>query len=181
MTALFVTCAACGGPESAAGPPATAAPAVTERESTCGERGFLSTELYGAIAAPIDWQANDLDCQGMPRPNGEGARLRFAGTAGEQRLAFIIAMPELERGVASDELSSNVTLIEEGSGRFYSTATLGLCWTDITSLEVLDENHDRYAIGGTLYCVTPLTEVNGDSSVSLSELDFLGLLDWSAS
>lgn len=179
---LLVVCASCGGAGSKAGLPATVDDdAARPAPSACGERGFLSTDLYGAITAPIHWTTADLDCRGMPRPDGQGARLHFAGNAGEHRLAFIIAMPELQRGAKGEELSSNVTLIAEGGGRFFSTASLGICWTDITSLEELDEARDRYAIGGTVYCVTPLAEVNGDSSVSLAELEFLGLLDWNAS
>jgi hypothetical protein len=37
-----------------------------------------------------------------------------------------------------------------------------------------------YSIAGTLYCIAPLAEVNGDASVTVHELHFGGLLDWSA-
>ena len=116
----------------------------------------------------------------MPRPAGEGARLRFAGTAGDddQAIAIIIALPALQRGEATRELASNVTLIEEGSGRFFSTSGLDTCWTDVDEQVALEDPPDRYTISGTLYCITPLAEVNGDSGVSLRELKFAGLLDW---
>jgi len=145
--------------------------------------GQLQTELYGAVTAQIDWSVSDLECAGMPRPNGQGARLRFAGTVGvdERRIAIIIAIPDLRREKTGNELSSNVTLIEEGSGRFFSTLDLGNCLTDITALDELDDSGDRYTIGGMLYCVAPLAEVNGDSSVSIPELHFSGLIDWGAS
>jgi hypothetical protein len=29
-----------------------------------------------------------------------------------------------------------------------------------------------------MYCIAPLIEVNGDSSVTIDELSFSGLLDW---
>jgi len=147
----------------------------------CGRHGFLTTSLFGAIAGPIDWAAADLDCAGMPRPGGAGARLRFAGSENDSRIAIIIAMPALERGATGIEIASKVTLIEEGSGRFFSTAGLDSCWTDITTLESIGATDDRFTIGGTLYCVLPLAEVNGESSVSIPELRFQGLLDWNAS
>jgi len=147
----------------------------------CGENGFLTTSLHGAITTRLDWQAADLECEGMPRPDGEGARLRFAGTHGERQIAIIIAMPSLQRGSTGKEIASNVTLIEEGNGRFFSTPDLNNCWTDVTSIEAFGESSTRFSIGGTLYCVQPLAEVNGRSSVSLTELQFQGLLDWSAS
>ena len=144
----------------------------------CDEQGYLRTEFYGEFAGPLDWSAGDLDCDGMPRPEGAGARLRFAGRSGDLSLAIIIAMPDLEPGVTARELGSNVTVIEEGGGRFFSTTGLGTCWTDVMQQERLDEAAERYFVAGTLYCIAPLAEVNGDSSVTLRELEFGGYLDW---
>jgi hypothetical protein len=146
----------------------------------CGERGFLRTNLYGALAGPLDWSAGSLDCEGMSRPGREGARLRFAGTSEGQPVAIILAMPGLERGVTARELGSNVTVIEEGGGRFFSTSGLGNCWTDIVEQRETDDRTDVYFVAGTLYCIGPLAEVNGDASVTVRELHFGGLLDWSA-
>ena len=146
--------------------------------SRCGARGFLRTNLYGELSGPVNWPDGKLDCAGMPRPEGKGARLRFAGQFGDLTLAILVAMPGLQRGTLARELDSNVTLIEEGGGRFFSTSGLGNCWTDVLEQEQLDE--DNYFVAGTLYCIAPLAEVNGDSSVTLRELEFGGYLDWSA-
>ena len=109
-------------------PPAAVPPITTD--AGCGEDGAFVVTLYGALAGNIEWHAEDMNCQGMSRPEGAGARLRFAGKAGEQALAlaFIIAIPELERGTAANELPSVVTVIEEGKGRFFSTPDLDSCW-----------------------------------------------------
>jgi len=149
--------------------------------TSCGDTGYLRGQLYGAVPISLDWGATDISCEGMPRPNGKGARLRFAGlaTGDGRQLAIIIAIPTLDRGALGLELASNVTVIEEGGGRFFSTTDLGNCLTDITTLDELDV--DRYSIGGTLYCVSPLAEINGDSSVLIPELAFLGLVDWNSS
>jgi len=148
----------------------------------CGDHGYLSTELYGAIGTTVDWGSADLRCEGMPRPDNRGARLRFSGSIGDGRnIAFIIALPDLKLGETGKEYPSNVTLIEEGNGRFFSTANLEVCWTDIDDIESTDDAGNRFAVGGTVYCVAPLTEVNGDSDVSIRDLKFRGLLDWSAS
>ena len=173
-------------------PAVSAAPSASEMlppaatatsQAGCGDGGKLQTELYGAIAGRITWDSDELECTGMPRPEGRGARLRFAGPldAGDRQLALIIAIPDLQRGRTGDEFESNVTLIEEGGGRFFSTATLGNCLTNITAVEAVDDSGDRYAITGSVFCVSPLAEVNGSSSVSIPELHFSGLLDWSAS
>ena len=106
-------------------------------------------------------------------------RRGLAGVDGERQIAFIIAIPELERGSTGTELPSNVTLIEEGQGRFFSTPDLNNCFTDITTFEAVGESTSAYAVGGTLYCLQPIAEVNGSSSISLDEMRFRGLLDWS--
>ena len=146
----------------------------------CGERGYLQTEFYGEISGPIDWPADELDCKGMPRPEGAGARLRFAGQAGDLSIAVIVAIPDLERGTPARELGSNVTVIEEGTGRFFSTAGLGSCWTDILEQRQTDDGTNSHFVAGRLYCITPLAEVNGDSSVTLRDLQFGGYIDWGA-
>jgi hypothetical protein len=168
-------------------PAAETQPTATEPEEDpvllCGEHGRLSTELYGVVETQIEWNKNVLECTGMPRPEGRGVRLRFAGpaAAGELSLAIIIAIPDLVRDTENTEFSSNVTLIEEGNGRFFSTPDLNNCLTAVDSIEALDDSGDHFSIAGTLYCVSPLPEVNGDSSISIPELTFSGLLDWDAS
>jgi hypothetical protein len=172
---------ACGeAREPAAAPALLPLPAAPAKG--CGDGGYLRTTLYGAFEAEIDWATHALDCEGMPRPGGEGARLPFAGTAGnsDHVIAIIIALPALERGEATRELASNITIIEEGSGRFFNASGLDTCWTDVYKQSALEDMTDSYTISGTVYCITPLAEVNGDSSVSLRELEFAGLLDWSA-
>lgn len=182
MICIFAACVAvtaCGGTQEPV--PAAFLPPPAADAGGCGDSGYLRTTLYGSFDGEIDWSNGELDCTGMPRPDDAGARLRFAGTAadGVQSLAFIIAMPALERGTAARELASNVTIIEEGSGRFFSTSGLASCWTDVDAQTVVDDASDTYSISGTLYCITALAEVNGDSSVLLRELHFGGLLDWS--
>lgn len=149
----------------------------------CGVDGSLSGEFYGAVETTLDWGKYDLECTGMPRPEGRGVRLRFAGNSGpdDLRLAIIIAIPEFERDVEGVELSSNVTLIEESNGRFFSTPNLNNCLTDIVAVKAIDDSGERYSVSGALYCVSPLPELNGDSSVSIPEVRFSGLLDWSSS
>lgn len=167
--------------QDTAAPPAPSPPVYPVVERACGATGFLRTELYGAIETAIDWQTADLECEGMARPERQGARLRFAGNQGEHRIAIIIGMPTLEHGSTGKEIASNVTLIEEGAGRFFSTPDLDNCWTDVTTVESTDASGSQFEIGGTLYCVKPMPEVNGRASVSMPELEFRGLLDWGAS
>ena len=173
MACLVLCVSACGDPE----------PLATGRTPACGNDGAFVAEIYGAVRASIHWDAAILECQGMPRPNGEGARLRFAGPSGAadgtRRLAFILGLPDLVEGETAQELPNNVTLMEEGTGRFFGTRDAVNCWTDIETQEPLQSGESStYRISGVLYCVAPLADLNGNSSISFADLQFTGRLDW---
>lgn len=151
----------------------------------CGVDGLFTAELYGGLELALDWPSDRLECQGMPRPNGAGARLRFAGPAGTgadvPTLAFILGLPDLERGKTARELPTNVTVIDESKSRFFATQASESCWTDIDRHEATGNpahNASEYVVGGILYCVSPLAEIHGPGSLRFSEIRFVGLIDW---
>ena len=173
IACLVLCVSGCGDPE----------PIAAEPTTTCGTDGALVTEIYGGVRASIEWDAGVLECHGMPRPNGEGARLRFAGPAttalGKRRLAFILGLPDLRRGETAKELPTNVTLMEEGTGRFFGTRDAANCWTDIEVHEQMQPTESTtYSVSGVLYCVAPLAELNGNSNVSFTDLTFTGYVTW---
>ena len=162
-------------PQPDASPPETEIMAAP----SCGSDGRLTTQLYGSIARQIRWSSAELTCESMLRPGGEGIRLRFTGNAAGSKLAIILALPELQRGSTVVESPTVVTLTVEGSGRFFSTPTLEACWSDIATQDLIEVGGDRYAVSGTLYCVAPLGEINGDAAISIPQLEFSGIIDWS--
>lgn len=164
---------------AACGDSPTEAPAA---QGLCAPDGSLSVAIYGGIRRDLSWGAQSLECSGMPRPNGAGARLHFAGTVdsdGEKRkLAFIIGLPELERAATARETPAIVTLMEENSGRFFSTAEAPVCWSDVLEQKLIAD--DEYGIRGIVYCVSPLAELNGPGGVTFTDLEFSGRIDWGA-
>lgn len=169
------------GAETAAAAPTDLLPAVRE-PGECPAGGRLRATLYGALEGEIDWRAADMTCEGMPRPGGAGARLRFAGTVGDDDLAIavIIGIPRLLRDKAGTDLPSNVTVIEEGKGRFFSTTDLDYCWVDLDAADGAAGHDAVSAVSGTLNCIAPLAETNGTSSVTIDHLSFSGFIDWGA-
>jgi len=149
-------------------------------ESTCGNEGQLTASLAGALNVALDWSDGDLRCESMPRPDSEGIRLRFSGEISGERLAIIIALPTFEAGATGEAFVSNVTLTVEDSGRFFSTPHLDACWTDITANELLPDQDDEYRVMGSLSCVTPLGEINGDASVDIFNMRFTGVANWNS-
>jgi len=174
--AILLLLGACERPAGGEPPPELAAAPV---DSGCGGTGRLSTRLYGSIARQISWSDAELRCESMLRPDGEGVRLRFIGDAANSRLAIILAMPEMRRDGSNQELPTVVTLTVEGSGRFFSTPTLESCWSDIETQAPIEQGGDLYDVSGTLYCVAPLGEINGDAAISIPRLEFRSIVDWS--
>ena len=168
---------ACDPPASAAAKPV---PTEVVHERRCGDDGYLSAELFGSIEYKIDWDARDFDCESMLRPAGAGLRLRFIGSAADREMSIILAVPDLERRVDGHELPTVVTLTVDGSGRFFSTASLDACFTDISTLAVVNGSAEEYDVRGTLYCVTPLGEINGDAAISIPKMEFQSRVQWEA-
>ena len=154
--------------------------AVPDAQGPCAPDGSLSVAVYGAIQGEIDWNAGDLSCSGMPRPDGAGARMHFAGTLGDggeaRSLAFIISLPELGREQTARETPARITLMEENNGRFFSTAEAPVCWSDVSEQRLVQ--HNEYAVRGIVYCVAPLAELNGSGGVTLTDFEYRGRIDW---
>jgi hypothetical protein len=187
IVALLLNCqclmlAACEAPVTAADESA----AADTLAPGCIADGQLSVQLYGSVRTTLAWEGAELECDGMIRPEDEGARLRFAGPLPaaepgvEQRsLAIIFGIPDLREGETARELPTNVTFIEEGVGRFFSTQDTDSCWTDVMVQERITAGGPaEYRIGGVLYCVAPLAELNGSSSINFTDIEFTGRLSW---
>jgi hypothetical protein len=148
-------------------------------DPVCEGDSYLSAALFGSIEREIRWSASDLRCESMLRPDGKGVRLRFTGEAAGSQLAIILALPELERGATAVESPTVITLTVEGSGRFFSTPSSKSCWSDIAAQEPVIGAPDRYTLSGTTFCVAPLGEINGEAAISIPEMSYRGVVDWS--
>ncbi|MBT8086669.1 MAG: hypothetical protein KJO46_01480 [Gammaproteobacteria bacterium] len=170
----------CAGACQSESPPPPATADLIETAQSCGEQGFLSATLFGSIEREFDWSADELECENMARPDGEGLRLRFTGAAANRSVSIILALPDLKQGEGGSELPTVVTLTVEGSGRFFSTADLDSCFTDIRARPSDGETNLLYDARGTLFCIEPLGEINGDAAVSIPQLEFQTRIEWSS-
>ena len=171
FVAVFL--ASCG--QEGAPAPASPAPAAA---SSCGGAGYLDGQLTGALTAEIAWQDHELLCESMLRPDDKGVRLRFSGDVSGERLAIIIAMPGLDAGMTGPDIDAVVTITVEGSGRFFSTSSLGTCWADVGRNAPMEGQVTTHIVAGRLACVAPLGEFNGDAFVELRDLRFSGIAEW---
>lgn len=141
--------------------------------------GYLSGRLYGTLDQNIEWHGAEMTCDGMVRPNNKGIRLMFAlpEESADRRLVFVIGIDgEIERLVQREE-RANVTIIDEGAGRFFSTGGRDRCWTTVQSIEELEDiNAGTYQVNGELYCAGALPSLNGKGSVTLGDFSYSGRL-----
>ncbi len=151
---------------------------------------YLEARVAGAIEGAIEWQAKDMNCDGMRRPDGEGLRVTFSGAHGAEHLTLVFGVPHLPEGAEGRAVPVNVTLIREGGG-LYSTRGGDKCVLDSVHqypLEVPElptakpaagtpSRHWRIEARG--FCLEPARAV-GDSrsAIMLSTFDFRGQLTW---
>lgn len=134
----------------------------------------LRASLGGALTAELDWQGAELECSGMPRPDEAGGRLQFSGPLpGGGRLGVVIGIEALRPGVTGRELPTNLTLVIEAEGRFFSTRQQPGCWADIEDNDALAGG--GYRVRGRMWCMRGLAEVGGEGSISVPALAFTGL------
>jgi hypothetical protein len=140
--------------------------------------GLLSGRLYGAIDLNIDWHGNEMNCEGMLRPDDTGIRLLFSSRVGrEENLIFVIGIDGEIDQLGSRESDANITIIDEIDGRFFSTGGNDRCWTTIYKVQdIFGQPFPVYQIDGELYCAGSLPSVSGHGSVTLDDFRFSGRL-----
>jgi len=167
-----------------AGTPAatTVALSVTATADLCRsvDDAYLSGTVYGAVNREIEWRGTDMQCEGGSRPGGGGIRLVFAApdTVDQDRLVFVIGISGTVAELTDAERTANVTVIDESSGRFFSSGGQERCWTTVASV---DGDGTRYRIGGEVYCAGSLPSLSDGSSISLRDFRYSGRLILDAS
>jgi hypothetical protein len=139
--------------------------------------GYLNGRLYGELAKTIDWRGPEMDCDGMTRPNNNGIRLIFASPDSEDapRLIFVIGIDGELENLQGQEEKVNITIIDQASGRFYSTVGRDRCWTTVESVAAIPEQASPvYRVDGELYCAGALPSLSGKGSVTLGDFRYSG-------
>ena len=141
---------------------------------------FLDARLAGALDAELHWQATEMECDGMRRPDGLGLRIRFAGTVAGEHLTLVFAAPRLGEGESASAVPVNLTLIREG-GSIYGTLGEGRCLLDEVRqapLPAPDGAPRRWRVAARGFCLAPARAVGGSDAILVSRFDFRGQLAW---
>jgi hypothetical protein len=161
----------------------THAPAATARTTpggclTTGD-GFLRARLDGALQTKLDWDNPGTQCEGMPRPDGNGVRLSFSRAleGGDRRLVIVFGIAGLSESSSGRVLPANVTIIEEGRARIYGTQGDDKCTVDDLKQQLITpwrKESRTYRVSGRGFCLQPAIAVGGEDRVLMSTFDFAG-------
>ena len=144
---------------------------------------FLEARLAGALDAEIHWRAQDMRCDGMRRPDGNGLRVSFSGALGEARLTLVFGVPQLAEGASGRAVPVNLTVIREG-GAVYGTRGADKCVLDEVRQEPMAAGTDakgfrHWRIEAHGFCLEPARAVgDGQDAILVSRFDFRGPLAW---
>jgi hypothetical protein len=144
---------------------------------------YLEARLAGAIDAEVRWQAADMQCDGMRRPDGRGLRVTFSGAVGSERLTLVFGAPLLAEGSSGHAVPVNLTVIREG-GTLYGTRGDDKCVLDDVRQSALPalpgrETVRRWRIEARGFCLEPARAVaGGRDAILVSRFDFRGQLAW---
>ena len=186
--ASFAACVAALGVASAqaayAGPPTESAakPVVTTGCFSAGD-GYLRARLRGALDLDLDWKDPQMQCEGGPRPSGNGVRVSIGGPArGEgRRIRFVFGIGGVAEGQGGETLRTNVTILFEGEERVFATLGDDKCTVDsLTQRRVESLGTDRavYRVEARGFCLGPATSLSRGERVLLTSFDFAGRVEF---
>lgn len=142
--------------------------------------GFVTGRWFGTLDLVVDWTGPELGCEGMLRPDGDGIRLLFSQQRADgSRVVLVLGIDGDPDALPGPERPTNVTVIDEREGRFFSTTGAGRCWTDIQAAGPLEPTGGRggdWRVTGVLYCAGALPALGDRGSLTLGETRFAGIL-----
>jgi hypothetical protein len=140
--------------------------------------GFLRARLRGDLDADIDWRGDGLECRGMRRPDGQGLRMRFAGSLADgTSLAFLFSAPVLAEGADAQAVPINLTVVREGAAQLYGTLGESRCTLDHVTQRALEGAGippHTWRVAAQGFCTGPARQVGGQGSLLLTRFDFAG-------
>ena len=134
--------------------------------------GHLRGRIYGDMILDIDWTGDELKCDGMLRPGATGTRLLFSPAAGG--LLIVIGVDATPDSLSKREIPITLTIADETSGRFFSSAGTDRCWASFDDVLETEVEPGTLTLSGLAYCSGSLPAVNSSGSVTPGEMSFAG-------
>lgn len=181
VSALAVTGILCS-------PACTATPEDAESDAATGcfsvGGGYLRARMRGALDLDLNWTNADMQCEGGPRPSGNGLRVSIGGPArgDEHRLRLVFGIAGVREGAAGEALRTNLTVLMEGEKRIFATQGDDKCMVDTLTqerVESLAPDRAVYRVIARGFCLGPASSLSRDERVTLTSFDFAGRVEFS--
>jgi hypothetical protein len=145
--------------------------------------GYLRARLRGALDLDLDWKDAQMQCEGGPRPSGNGVRVSIGGPLrGEgRRIRMVFGIGGISEGRGGETLRTNVTILFEGEKRIFATLGDDKCTVDsLTQQRVETLGFDRavYRVVARGFCLGPATSLSRSERVFLTSFDFAGRVEF---
>jgi hypothetical protein len=158
---------------------ATPSPGLDATQALCvaAPTGSIKARLQGALDAELDWGADAPHCLGGLRPQGDGLRLIYKGSApGAGPLLVVLGIAPLKPGESARNVPVNLTVVREGTGQFFATQGDDKCTLDTVSQVPVTGEAGRYRLEGRGFCTQPARAVGGVGAVLLTRFDVVAIV-----
>jgi len=140
--------------------------------------------MRGALDLDLNWKNADMQCEGGPRPSGNGIRVSIGGPArgDTHRLRLVFGIAGVGEGRGGATLRTNVTILFEGEQRIFATQGDDKCSIDSLTqerVETLGPGRSVYRVVARGFCIGPATALGRDERVVLTSFDFAGRIEFS--
>jgi hypothetical protein len=139
--------------------------------------------VRGAVTLDLDWKNADMQCEGGPRPSGNGVRVSIGGPSrGDgRRIRLVFGVGGVGEGRGGEALRTNVTLLFEGEERIFATLGDDKCTVDTLEQQrvgSLGDSRAIYRVVGRGFCLGPATSLSRSERVFITSFDFAGRVEF---
>jgi hypothetical protein len=139
--------------------------------------------MRGALNLDLDWKDADMQCEGGPRPSGNGLRVSIGGPlrGDGRRIRMVFGIAGLGEGTSGEALRTNVTILFEGEKRMFATQGDDKCTADSVTqqrIETLGPGRAVYRVVARGFCLGPATNLARTERVVLQRFDFAGRVEF---
>jgi hypothetical protein len=168
---------------SATPPTSSAATAAQGTGCFIAGDGYLRARMRGTLDLDLDWKDAQMQCEGGPRPSGNGVRVSIGGPVrGDgRRIRMVFGVGGVSEGRAGENLKTNVTILFEGEQRVFATLGDDKCTVDSLTqqrVENLDPKRAIYRVEARGFCLGPATSLSRGERVFLTSFDFAGRVEF---
>ncbi len=172
---LHVACAAPPTSSATGSPPTTGCFATGD--------GYLRARLRGAVDLDLDWKDAQMECEGGPRPSGNGVRVSIGGPerGDGRRIRLVFGIAGISEGRGGETLRTNVTILFEGEKRVFATMGDDKCTVDSLTqqrVETLGDDRAIYRVEARGFCLGPATSLSKGERLLLTSFDFAGRVEF---